>query len=275
MFSRSVFTAFTVGLAAVASAYTTPVGNPSGNPISLPGLNSIVPAGKPYTITWNPTTTGTIALVLLRGPSTNVVPIATIVDGIANSGTYVWTPSTSLEPDVTHYGIQLIVDGTGQYQYTTQFGISNPAYVSSSSSSVVATSTSATSSASSKSVISAESTPCTTTSSSLIIIAASTPCTTSTASLTPIYSANSTTYSFVGTGTGYSTYVASTGYPVSNHSIILPTKSMSVPSSLLTTATYAAGSGAATTPAQATGAAGHVKAGLGLVGAIAGLVMVL
>ena len=39
-----------------------------------------------------------------------------------------WTPSTSLEPDVTHYGLQIIVDGTGEYQYSTQFGISNPSY---------------------------------------------------------------------------------------------------------------------------------------------------
>ena len=44
-----------------------------------------------------------------------------------------WTPSTSLEPDVTHYGLQIIVDGTGQYQYSTQFGISNPSFSSATS----------------------------------------------------------------------------------------------------------------------------------------------
>jgi hypothetical protein len=56
---------------------------------------------------------------------------------------------------------------------------------------------------------------------------------------------------------------------------VYPTKSMSVPSSLKTTATSAAGSATETPPAQATGAAGHLKAGLGLAGAIAGLVMAL
>ena len=71
-----------------------------------------------------PTTKGPITLILLRGPSTNVVPIATIVSGIPNSGHYEWTPSESLEPDTTHYGIKLVVDATGQYQYSTQFGIS-------------------------------------------------------------------------------------------------------------------------------------------------------
>jgi len=262
MFSRSILAAFTAGLAAV-SAYTipvTPVGDPSGNPISKPGLNEIVPAGKPYAITWNPTTTGAVTIVLLRGPSTNVIPIATIAEGIDNTGTFEWTPSTSLEPDTTHYGIQLLVDATGQYQYSTQFGISNPDYSSASSSIASSSASSATAYLSSSPV-------------SAIVSAASTPCTTSTASLTPIYSVNSTSY-FHGTGTH--TYVASTGFPVHNSSIILPTKSMSVPSSLLTTATPTAGTAGTAAPSSApTGAAGHVRAGLGLAGAIAGLVMAL
>lgn len=37
----------------IASAYTQPVGEPSGNPIARPGLHEKVPVGKPYTITWN------------------------------------------------------------------------------------------------------------------------------------------------------------------------------------------------------------------------------
>lgn len=66
-----------------------------------------------------------MSLVLLRGPSTNVLPLETIVQGIENSGHYSWTPSTSLQDDVTHYGLQLIEDTTGHFQYSTQFGISN------------------------------------------------------------------------------------------------------------------------------------------------------
>ena len=66
-----------------------------------------------------------MSLVLLRGPSENVKPLSTIVEGIPNSGQYSWTPSTSLEDDVTHYGLQLIEDATGYFQYSTQFGISN------------------------------------------------------------------------------------------------------------------------------------------------------
>ncbi|KAF1816223.1 hypothetical protein P152DRAFT_445906 [Eremomyces bilateralis CBS 781.70] len=122
----SVFALFTAGLSAVVSAYTTPVGEPSGNPILKPGLGDIVDAGKPYEITWDTTTPGFVTLVLLRGPSTNVEPLYPIVENTPNTGSYSWTPASDLEDDVTGYGIQLIVDSTGQYQYSTQFGVSNP-----------------------------------------------------------------------------------------------------------------------------------------------------
>ncbi|KAL8835839.1 MAG: hypothetical protein Q9170_003162 [Blastenia crenularia] len=121
----AVVSASLAGFAAAQTCSTKPVGdNPVGNPISAP-LSQIVPAGTPFTVTWTPTTTGTVSIVLLRGPSTNVQPIACLADNIANSGKFVWTPSSSLKADVTHYGLQIIVSGTGQYQYSTQFGISN------------------------------------------------------------------------------------------------------------------------------------------------------
>ncbi|KAH0611522.1 uncharacterized protein H6S33_010787 [Morchella sextelata] len=135
------------GLIALAAAYTTPVGTePQGNPISAPGLNQQVPIGSPFTITWTPTSApNTVTLVLLRGPSTNVVPLSVIVEKVPNTGTYTWTPASGLDVDTTGYGIQLIDDVTGFYQYTTQFGIAaNPNAVTSSS--VAATSTTAASS---------------------------------------------------------------------------------------------------------------------------------
>lgn len=120
-------TALLSAMAALATAYTQPdySKNPSGNAIIKPGLNDAVTAGKPYTIQWEPTTQGPISLVLLRGPSTNVKPIDTLAEGIANSGHFDWTPDTELEPDTTHYGLLLVVEGTGQYQYSTQFGVKN------------------------------------------------------------------------------------------------------------------------------------------------------
>lgn len=124
----SLFSLFTAGLACFAplvSAYTKPVGStPKGNPIFTPGLHDIVPVDKPYQIKWNPTTQGTVTLVLLHGPADNAVPLYPIVEKIPNNGKYMWTPSEKLQPSNgdTGYGIQLICDATGQYQYTTQFG---------------------------------------------------------------------------------------------------------------------------------------------------------
>jgi len=125
--------------ASAVSAYTQPdttkFPNPSGNPIFTPGLNQIVPAGKPFEVTWNATTPGTVTILLLRGPSNNAVPQYAIVEMIPNSGHYTWTPATNLVADVTRYGLEIVVDATGQYQYSTQFGISNDAVVSSSTTS--------------------------------------------------------------------------------------------------------------------------------------------
>ena len=117
----STFTVFTAGLAALsslASAYTQPKGaSPSGNSIYEPGLNSLVPVGKAFTITWEPTTKGAVSLLLCKGPSTNCVITQTLADSIENSGSFSWTPSSDLAPSQpTGYGIQLVVEGTGQYQ---------------------------------------------------------------------------------------------------------------------------------------------------------------
>ncbi|KAL4779604.1 Ser-Thr-rich glycosyl-phosphatidyl-inositol-anchored membrane family-domain-containing protein [Aspergillus varians] len=139
---------FTAGLvsalAAMATAYTTPdySVSPSGNPILTPSLQEQVAAGSPYTITWDPTTEGTVSLVLLRGPSTNVLPLYALAESIPNTGSFEWTPSTELEADVTHYGLLLVVESgpdKGAYQWSTQFGISNPTASSSSTTTTTTT----------------------------------------------------------------------------------------------------------------------------------------
>ncbi|KAF2029512.1 hypothetical protein EK21DRAFT_89751 [Setomelanomma holmii] len=251
MFSKTAIVALFAGLVA---AQHTPVGNPSGNPITRP-LNEVVPACKPFTITWQPTTANTVSLVLLRGPSTNVVPLSTIVVGIPNSGSFVWTPSNTLEADTTHYGLQLIDDITGQYQYSTQFGISKGAecnaYVASSASSTpygggYPVSTPVPSSKAS--------------SSSKAGYPVSSPA--------PSSKANSTTIV-----TKTSSIVLSTGVPAGNSSIVYPTKSMSVPASLQPSV-----SGTATrssTLPETTGAAAQLQAGLGLVGVVAAFAFML
>ncbi|KAJ5084645.1 hypothetical protein NUU61_009224 [Penicillium alfredii] len=114
-------------LAALAMGHTQPdySKQPKGNAIVKPGLHEQVPEGKPYTIHWEPSTEGPISLVLLHGPTENVKPLETIAEKIPNSGKYEWTPSTKLTPEDTHYGLLLVVEGSGQYQYSTQFGLTN------------------------------------------------------------------------------------------------------------------------------------------------------
>ena len=120
----------TTFIPALTTAYTKPDYNkePKGNAISKPGLDDPVEAGKPYTIEWKADTPGPISIVLLRGPSKNVEPIDTLADKVDNDGKFEWTPSKNLEPDTTHYGIMIVVEKTGQYQYSTQFGVKNPGY---------------------------------------------------------------------------------------------------------------------------------------------------
>jgi hypothetical protein len=241
-------------LSSIAAAQLhAPVGEPAGNPITRP-LIEVVPACKPFTITWQPTTSNTVSLLLLRGPSTNVIPIQTLAEGINNSGSFQWTPASTLEADVTHYGLQLIDDVTGQYQYSTQFGISKAdcaVVVSSSAAPVV--------------------------SSSAAPVASSTPAgypVKSSAEGYPVASSvvkssvvapYPTTVKTVGSS---SAHVASTGAPVYNSTIILPTGSLTVPNSLRPSATGAANGTSPSLP-ESTGAAGSIKAGLSLVGAAA------
>ena len=68
------------------------------------------------------------------------MPLKAIAENIENSGSYSWTPDSSLQADSSRYGIQLIQDSNGAFQYSTQFGISGGSGTgSSSSSSSVAT----------------------------------------------------------------------------------------------------------------------------------------
>ncbi len=286
----------------LASASTQAVGDtPSGNPISQPGLGAIVPVGTPYTITWNPTTAGTVTLVLLRGPSTNVVPLYPIAEKIANTGVYVWTPSAALQPDTTHYGIQLIVDATGQFQYTTQFGISNPAYgASSSSSSSLASSSFSMPSASAYAAAAASSSPSpyattmkpsTTTMAAISQIAdgqpqAPAPAGPATAAriASASFAANSANATsshpasaagvapLASTGTAPHVAVAPTGAPVANATVVQPTGSMSVPATLLSSTVPAGATGASTSaPAKQTAASAAGRVVLGAGSALAGV----
>ncbi|RMD43152.1 hypothetical protein DV735_g1887, partial [Chaetothyriales sp. CBS 134920] len=124
-------------LASLAHAFTQPT-TPSWGPLLTPDVNSPVTQGETYTITWDPesrpTDGVTVSLVLCSGPSTNCVTApSAIVEGIpAAAKSYSWAVPCSLSPGTasteTGHGLLVIVDGTGEFQYSTQFSVlANPA----------------------------------------------------------------------------------------------------------------------------------------------------
>lgn len=119
------------GVAAALSSLVSAQVQLSGNAVYSPDINTPATAGAPTQIKFDGTGLKSVSLILLKGPSTNVVPIDTIATGIAvtdGDNYYTWTPSTSLENLPTEgYGIKLVDDATGNFQYSTQFGIKNDA----------------------------------------------------------------------------------------------------------------------------------------------------
>jgi len=277
------FTIVAAALAAAVDAYTTPVGaNPQGNPIYKPGANERVPVGKPYTITWTPTSApNTVTLVLLRGPSTNVLPLYPIVEKIPNTGSYTWTPSTALENDVTHYGIQLIDDVTGFYQYTTQFGVQNDGVVSSSS--AASSATYASSAASSVSSMAAYSS---------VTIAAESAVPSNKGAPSIVYSTHVATVTACDCTTGTASDCASgtapavplstgsgapgvPGVPAPGWNATTPTYVAATPSGTGISPVYNASSSSPTVPEQFTGAAAQFKAGGVMMAVVAGMAIAL
>jgi len=88
-----------------------------------------VKAGSPVTITWScgASYTGTaLRLVLLRGPSTNIIDCHEIAASVPNTGSYTWNVPEDLEGDVTHYGIRIEDVDTKEFQWSSQFGVDGP-----------------------------------------------------------------------------------------------------------------------------------------------------
>ncbi|PVH84284.1 hypothetical protein DL98DRAFT_512665 [Cadophora sp. DSE1049] len=132
------------------------------NPFSFTSLTSIT-AGEPFNITWAPSTgtTDTVSLVLRQGESTDLDTVETIASNIQNTGSYLWTPSTSIV-NGAGYAFQIIDDGnTDIVNYSGQFSISSTNTVTSARSST-ASSASASSSASAASTTSGSSAASTT-----------------------------------------------------------------------------------------------------------------
>lgn len=119
--------ALVAGTASAVNAYTLTT-MLSGNPVLTPNNNGGTEPtiGQAYTITWDGTGLSSVVdLAICQGPSTTCNVIGNIALQIPNSNSYSWTPDCSLAATTSNagYGILLIDDVTGMYQYSTQFGL--------------------------------------------------------------------------------------------------------------------------------------------------------
>ncbi|KAH7108663.1 hypothetical protein B0J11DRAFT_242356 [Dendryphion nanum] len=210
----------------------------SSNPITNMHPQN-VQAGVPYTVEWTNTTRNAISIWLYKGPPTNVLPQFTLAVGIPNNGKAIVTiPKSVANSPGAGYGLQLRDDLTGQFQYTPQFGV------------IGAGETTVSSSASSSSQSGYQ---------------------TGAPPTSKVSSSSSTK-----NGTASYSYTATV--TASSH-ITIPTGSNSTLSvsrvPTLSSTTTRLPSSTTTGPAQSTGAAGVLKAGVALAAGVAGLVAAL
>jgi len=94
-------------------------------------------AGFPEEITWDPTSEGTVTIVLVHGDPQALERVEVIASGIPNSGAITWTPSTTL-PKGDDYALQIIDDENPDVKpnYTPQFSIESDVLPSTSVTSV-------------------------------------------------------------------------------------------------------------------------------------------
>ncbi|KIY03881.1 uncharacterized protein Z520_00572 [Fonsecaea multimorphosa CBS 102226] len=257
-FAASLFAA---GLATLAHAYTAP-GAQTWGPLLTPDTTDAVTQGKEFTVTWDPedhpTDGVTVSLVLCHGPSTNCVLSDTaIASGIpAAQKSFDWQVPCDLAPGTastdTGYGMLIIVDGTGEFQYSTQFSVLENQSCSSSSSS-----SSSSGSGSSSPIVSISASATSSGSGSGTSIIIGPPAYQTGSSYTWGASGNSTRAT-TATGTSWASGASATATSVvtsysSGYYSSLPGTTVIGSASTLTT--EAAGSGTTTAAAQSSGAA--------------------
>ncbi|KAL3417641.1 hypothetical protein PVAG01_10651 [Phlyctema vagabunda] len=114
------------------------------NPFTFTTLSSIT-AGQPFDITWAPSTgdVQTVTLILRQGDPNNLNTVTTIAAGIENTGSFSWTPPTTLV-NGDGYAFEIQNDlNPAINNYSNQFSISSPNTVTPSSTAAASTSSSA------------------------------------------------------------------------------------------------------------------------------------
>ncbi|KAF4553525.1 putative Ser-Thr-rich glycosyl-phosphatidyl-inositol-anchored membrane protein [Elsinoe fawcettii] len=93
------------------------------NPFNIPTTGLTASAGQSVTLTWNPTTQGTVSLILRSGASNALAPGEPIAQSIPNSGSYTWSVPSSIVRG-SDYAIEIVSDSNrDQVNYTPPFVI--------------------------------------------------------------------------------------------------------------------------------------------------------
>lgn len=112
-------------LAPIALAQTENF-NKYQNPFTIPRSGFSFKAGEASDIEWSPTTNGTVSIILRSGPSSNFGHGEIIASHISNTGTYTWTPSTSITLGL-NYVLEIVNDDNlEQTNYSPYFVINSP-----------------------------------------------------------------------------------------------------------------------------------------------------
>ena len=110
---------FSTTVALLSAPFLALADNPNGFKIPQGGLTCT--AGQPCDLKWQPSTQGTVSLVLRSGASNNLEKGVTIASHIANDGDFTWLPASNL-PRGSDYTIEIIDDADPtQTNYTPYF----------------------------------------------------------------------------------------------------------------------------------------------------------
>lgn len=114
--------ALVAGALAIVASAQSGTGNQE-NPFTNSDFDGIT-AGESFTVTWTPTTDSTVTLKLVQGDPGQLQPVAVIEANLDNSGSYTWTPDSTL-PKGSDYALQIVDDANPEenFNYTLQFPI--------------------------------------------------------------------------------------------------------------------------------------------------------
>ncbi|KAJ5997652.1 hypothetical protein N7522_009312 [Penicillium canescens] len=209
------FNSFAVAaLAAIASASST------DNSFNIPTNGYTFKVGEPTTLTWTPSTSGTVTLRLQWGAVTTANSGSVIASNIANDGSYTWDVPSNLaaQPD---YTIEIISDDNdNDYNFLPRFTVEG------STVSVSTSTASKTSSTSSESTSSA--TPTTTMTTSESSSSASTSSQTTMATSSSAASTSASTTDSSSSSTASSTSASSSAASSSASQSAVPTTNAGV-----------------------------------------------